>query len=480
MGLRGCISIDSFSLQTLLKDNPAWAGTPVAVTREEKPQSPILALNREARERGLAVGMKYAAALSIVPDVRARAVSEDRIALARARVVQSLITFTPDVELCPFDTDALWVSVEGLRSLYASEADWSREVRGALEAEGFTAIVVIGFTRFGTYATARTRSHSMVFASREQEQALMSRSPVDVLPLPQRVKNTLRKLEIHTVQRFVSLPEGETVRRFGKEAGILRRAILSDDPLPIQPVAVAETVPCDRHLDAPLVDLERLVPHIDELLAVEARRAEAERSVISGLTLILRTEDGEVTTDLVRPAVPTLETRLLMRLIVLRLSAREFSSGVEDIQIRSARTHPSRAQEELFGTRGRDLQAGARAIAAIRARFGNDSVTHAQLSESWLPERSFRWVPLEKLAHPCARATPGSPSAVRRILYEPRQTGQVRHGRGRFVLSGQWWGTRAEDACFHREYSFQESGGCVQWLYVDKLTGATWVQGAVD
>ncbi len=92
-------------------------------------------------------------------------------------------------------------------------------MRGALEAEGFPAIIVVGFTRFGTYAIARTRSQSMAFDSREQEQSLMSRSPVDILPLPQRTKSRLRKLEISTVQQFVSLPEGETILRFGKEAG---------------------------------------------------------------------------------------------------------------------------------------------------------------------------------------------------------------------------------------------------------------------
>ena len=486
MGLRGCISIDSLPLQILLNDNPSWVGTPVAVTREEKPQSPILALNREARDSGLAVGMKYASALSIVPDVRARAVPEDRIAGARAHVVQSLIAFTPDIELCPWDADALWVSVEGLRSLYASDAHWSQKVRGALKAEGYTAIVVIGFTRFGTYATARTRSRSMVFASREQEQELMGRSPVDVLPLPQRVKNTLRKLEIRTVRHFVSLPEGESIRRFGKEAGILRRAILSDDPLPIQPVAVSEKVPSGRHLDTPLVDLGMLMPHIDELLAIEAERAEAKRSVIAGLTFILRAEDGEVTTDLIRPAVPTLDAALLGRLIALRLSARQFSSGVEDIEIRSARTHPSRTQEELFPAPGRDPQAGARAIAAIRARFGDDSVTYAQLSDSWLPERSFQWVPLKGIALPRPPAGSGamrSPTAVRRILNAPRETRQARPDSpngGPLVLSGSWWGTGNGDAPFRREYFFQRSGNGVQWLYVDKLTGTTWVQGAVD
>ncbi len=115
---------------------------------------------------------------------------------------------------------------------------------------------------------------------------------------------------------------------------------------------IDETVACARHLDTPLVDLDLLMPHINELLAVEVERAEAQKSVISGLTLNLRAEDGEVATDLIRPAAPTLATALLSRLIALRLSARQFSSGVEDIEIRAARTTPSRAQVELFDVTG--------------------------------------------------------------------------------------------------------------------------------
>jgi hypothetical protein len=424
--------------------------------------------------------MKYASALSLVPTLRARAVLADRIAEARGHLVQALVTFTPDIELCPFDADVLWASMQGLRSLYGTEDRWSREVGAALKAEGFIAVIVVGFTRFGTYCMARTKPRSCLFASREQEEALMGRSPVIVLPLPQRVQSMLRKLDIHTIRQFVSLPEGEIIRRFGKEAGILRQAILSDDSLPIQPVRVNEKVRCSRHLDTPLVVLSDLIPHIEELLAVEAERAETARSVISGLTLVLRSEDGEITTDLIRPAVPTLSLPLLKRLISLRLSTRQFSSGIEDIEIRTARTPPSRTQEELFVSRGRDLKAGVRAIAAIRARFGDDAVTCAQLNDSWLPEHSFRWVPLTGLVVPAAREAPALQSTVRRILYAPRQTRQVQPGRRRFLLSGQWWGSENGDAPFHREYLFQKSESGVLWLYTDTHTGGTWVQGVVD
>ena len=124
MALRGCISVDRLALQILLRDNRAWEGTPVAVTKEEKPKSPILALTREARARGISVGMKCASALALVPELRVRAVSADRIKQARRRIVRKLSAFTPDIELCPFDADAFWVSVEGLQSLFGSESRW--------------------------------------------------------------------------------------------------------------------------------------------------------------------------------------------------------------------------------------------------------------------------------------------------------------------------------------------------------------------
>ncbi len=489
MGTRGCVSIDSLPLQVLLRENPGWAGGPVAVTKEERPQSPILALNREARQRGLAVGTRYASALSLVPDLRARAVPPESIAEARDRIVRSVLAFTPDIELCPFDSDSLWVSVEGLGSLFRTEADWAARVRGALLEEGLRAVTVIGFTRFGTWAIARTRSRSLSFATREQEKATLERTPADILPLPSRTRSILSKLEIRTVRQFVSLPEGEVTRRFGREAGALHRALLSDDPLPIQPVSPVETVPCARLLDSPLADVDLIMRHVDELLAIETRRAEAERSVISELSLALRTEDGDATVDVIRPAVPTLSLAVLRRLVYLRVSARKLTSGVQDIEIRSTHARPSRTQEELFGAGGRDLQAGARVFAALRARFGNEAVTCAQPRDSWLPEQCFRWTPLKKPVVP--RAPAGAeerasrlPSPVRRILFTPsraeRQPAEPRPAEERFLLSGAWWGTAPGEAPFRREYFFQTTTGCTRWLYRDACTGETLVQGEVD
>ncbi|HTZ52066.1 MAG TPA: hypothetical protein VMF68_10425, partial [Spirochaetia bacterium] len=371
------------------------------MTREEKPQSPIVALNGEARDKGLTEGMRYASALSLVPGLRARGVPAERIGKARERIAKLLSRYTPDVEPCPFDQGAFWVSLEGLRSLFGTEERWRSQVSSALELQGFPSAIVSGFTRFGTYvlACAGTGTRGFAtrgFATRDQEWDSLQRSSVNLLPLPHRIRGILRKLEIRTVGQFVRLPAGEMLRRLGTEAGELRAAILSDDPLPIQPLEMKEPVAASRRLDAPRSDTALLLPHIEELVSAEAERAEAQRSVISALVLSLRTEDGEASTDLIRPAAPTRSTSVLMRLIRLRLSERRFASGVERIEVRCAHARPSRAQEELFTSRGRDLASGARAFALVRARFGESSVSCARLRSSHLPEDSFQWVPMER------------------------------------------------------------------------------------
>ncbi|HTP59024.1 MAG TPA: hypothetical protein VMM82_08910 [Spirochaetia bacterium] len=525
MALRGCINIDSLPLCILLNDNPSWKGMPVAVTREEKPRSPILALNREAREHGLAVGMRYAQALALVPGLRARAVAQVRVGEAQSLVMKELSAFTPDVEPCSFDDNAFWASVDGLRSLFPSESIWADKVRSALSGKGFPASVVIGFTRFGTYAIARSQPRRFVFSSRQEERTTMEKSSIDILPLPGRARNTLRKLGVHTVRQFIALPQAETEQHLGTEAALLRSLVLSDDPLPVSSCGVKEDLGSTRHLDAPVGDLPQLMEQIDQLLAVERARAEAAASVISSLTLTLRSEDGNVTTDIIRPSAPTLHTPLLSRLIHLRLCSRQLSSGVEDLQVRTTRTQPSREQQWLFASRGRDLAAGSRAFASLRARFGNECVVCARLCDSHLPERSFTWVSMERPVLPSVRQDSqpkDSTVLVRRILVEPRLDSLLREGGGPgeapsgapggapnggpgpapsgapngvpdvapsgapgdapipFLLSGAWWEDNEDAGSFVREYSFQKTRAGIPWLFRDVRTGARFIQGLVD
>jgi len=150
-------------------------------------------------------------------------------------------------------------------------------------------------------------------------------------------------------------------------------------------------------------------------------------------------------------------------------------------------------QTGLFdGNPRRDLVAGARSLARIRARFGEKAVVRPVLEERHLPEEAFRWEEVDSLHLP--RPARGSrPPLVRRLYTEPvRLSNALRarfvRARGSYVLSGWWWNVHpTEDQLLGgesvpplREYRFAETDdGRLLWVYHDRERAAWFVQGEV-
>lgn len=482
MALLGCISFPQLALQILLQKRPGWRELPAAVVREEKPMSPLLLLNEAARKRGARAGMRFAEALSIVPDLRAAAAPREETRDAMDRIIALLATYTPEIEPCPFDPDALWVNVAGLQTLFVSLSRWIVGLQASLSAAGYRARIVVGYTRLGTYVIVRSRQKSEILASEEAEREAVARSGLSALPLSPRTLSALSRLSIRTVRDFLKLPRGETLRRFGGEARAIVDLAQSSRSLPIQPVGIPERATLACCLETPAADLHRLMPHVEALLDRAVARARARGRMIVELGISLHAELGGSLVEVIRPAEPASRSATLRRLAYLRLSGREYPSAIERIELSAVETAVAREQGELFSAASRDLDAGARAFALIRARFGNDAVVRARIVDSHLPELAFRWEAVERPAAPdLPLGSPCGKGAVRRIL-EAAKSARGRPGAsakaaGPFAVSTGWW-SLAEEA---REYSFERSAkGEILWVYRDEASGALRIQGVVD
>src|SRR5690606_9293247 len=150
----------------------------------------------------------------------------------------------------------------------------------------------------------------------------------------------------------------------------------------------------------------------DSLLTALARRGEA----VACLHCSLRLEDGSRRHEILTPARPTRDGPQLLELLRLRLEAVELPCRVEELRLE---VEPGRlddggtVQAELFPVAGpgggaRDAEAGARALARLRAELGDAAVVRARLADRWLPEGSFLWEPLG----PRAALLPAPPSAT--------------------------------------------------------------------
>ena len=378
-----CVDVPALPLQLLMRRHLEWAAQPAAVVDRDRPQGVVEWVNEPARRAGVLPGMSYAAGLSLAGGLRAAEVPPGDVEAGVAAIVGLLRRFTPGVEPSRARPGVFWLDASGLQPLFASLADWARGVRAQLRAAGFRAWVVVGFTRFGTYALARDgeeadrrRPGSRVMVLDDAEHALAraggeaarrgldgrvvgaARGPgagdaveadrrradggeavledaaaerraarrvllrrLDVDPA---LRDALDTLGVRTVGAFLRLPARGVRRRFGREAYRLHREAAGDLVVPFQPAPAVEPLVRRLDLDAPETEVEgllfRVKQALDPLLGVMASRQEA----LAGLELRLRldapaTAPRAERVERIRPAAPTLDVRQILNLVRLRV-----------------------------------------------------------------------------------------------------------------------------------------------------------------
>jgi len=497
-----CVNVPAFPLQILLRDHPGWRGTPAAVLEEDRPQSPIVWVNNHARRAGVRPGMRFAAALALSPTLNAGCVSPLHIAQEQARLIARLRKFTPDVE--PADAPGMcWVGLIGLERLYPSPTRWADTIRAELQETGMHAIVVIGFTRFGTYAVAQISQGTRIFQDPNDEREAAMDVPLARLALAPEMRDTLAKLDVTTVRALVRLPEAGLLERFGVEPYRLHQAA-GARPTALRPSAESLPVRARRTLDTPETDLSRCLfvfkQMLDPMLATLAARGAA----LAALEIRLKLDRHEWQADHVRPAAPTLDSVQVLDLVRLRLEAARLSqtpaeaqraaAGIIDIEFTAEATLATHEQLRFFGVHPhRDLAAGNRALARLRAELGEQAVVRARLRDGHLPEAHVTWEPVATLALPRPTSVPRR-TLVRRIWTHPVPVattathlhdgwlilgtayGAVDELLGPYVVSGGWW-VREVDRAYHFA---QTRRGDLLWVYHDRLRRRWFLHGQVE
>ena len=505
-GRLACVDLPAFPLQLLLKRHPEWGDYPAAVVAEDKPQGLILWVNEKARRRGVLPGWRYAAGFSLVPELRAGEVPAAEIDDAVKTLTLQLMHFSPEVEASAHEPGVFWLNRSGLDHLYPSAAKWARALHEDMRARGFAANVVAGFSRFGTYAVTKVTTGTVVFNDPAEEKNAAEKIPLSRLDIDSEFRDALFKLGIDTVGALLSLPPGGLRERFGPKAHRLCRMAAGELWAPFNPSKPEEPVLQRCILDDAENDSIRLLflikQQLHPLLAMLAARFQA----LSALWLSLLVDKQGWLKEPIRPAVPTLEAAQIMDLIRLRLESMYFAAGVVEIEIMAEGAAATAEQLSLFndqfalsGVAGpaRDLDAANRALARLRAEFGEEAVVQARLTDGHLPEARFTWEPLSRVNLPQIglNVLNSSNVLVRRIMAKPVQLsggpsnshedgwllvgskyGSIDKLTGPYIFSGGWWNREIQ-----REYYFAETRrGDILWLYFDRVRRRWFLQGAVE
>lgn len=497
-----CVDLPALPLQLLLRAHPEWRAEPVAVLARPDLQAEVLYCNTVARRRGVAVGMRHAAALALAPELQTDVVTDEALRAAGEELQALLLLRAPRVE--PGDPPGVfWIDPSGLERLFGDLDRWSTGVLEALQAAGFVAGIVIGFHRHRAHALARMIRGARVLTDPRQEAALLGQVPLARVDLPHGLLETMAQLGIHHLSGLLALPPAELRARFGAGAAALQARYL-DAPPPLRPVLPPEPVLEVFELDVPDDNHERLLfamrPLVDRLLT----RLAAVGDALTLLQIDLELDHAPTLHTQIEPATPTGpdEAPALAELVHLRLAATELVAPVVRVTMTAIGARARAEQTQLLRGAGRDLQAAGRAMARLRATFGDQAVTRARLRPAHLPEAGFTWEPVAEATCPNVQDMAANhhealaaPPLCRRMLPKPRplapwtghdegdwlaSTGLVRGAvvrmAGPYRVSGGWWARTVE-----RDYYFAEtSAGDIAWVYHDRARARWFLHGLLD
>jgi protein ImuB len=456
---------------------------------QEKPQSPILWVNSAAAGSGIRPGMRYASGLSLDRNLCAGTVSEEEIGAAVRQVHELLADFSPGVEPSEDEPGIFWVDATRLDRLYGSFEDWTREMASGFSRLELPASIVVGFSRFGSYAIAKAENRVTVLPSFELEEVCSRKVRLQHLRIAPSLRDRLEKLGIHTVGDFLDLPQGGIARHLGREARTLYRLAAGELSLPLQPRMIPEPLRARTELEEPESNAPRLLFRIKQLLDPLLMAAADRGQKVAVLRLQLLLEDGDRRLEQIQPARPTLKVSALLDLVRLRLESLSLPvRPVElSLEVEGVSAAP-RVVSLLQRNPSRNLEAALRALARIRAEFGPDSVLSARLKSGHLPEARSEWRPLEKLpaASPrsvslrsLVRRAHARPRPLERSPFESASRWKRSQELGRllgYLISGGWWSREVR-----RDYRFAGTGrGEILWVYYDQKRRRWYSQGRVE
>ncbi len=523
-----CVDVPLLALQLLFHAHPEWKDFPTAVVDRDDARGVLGPVNEAAWLSKLRPGLRYTAALSIRSDLRAGTISREELHAGIASIEEALRDFSPRVEPSETTPGVFWVDASGLGTLYPEIERWAEAVGAALADRDFRATVVLGFSRFGTYAVARnagtagkpeslrrrstespgntaTRPVILILRNPEEERLAAARVPLARLDVAPQLRDKLARLGIHTVGAFLELPPEGLRRRFGEGADTLYRTASGRTQAPLEPSHPEAPLALTTSFDEPITSAGTLVFVYKRMLEPLLRQLASSDRGVSALELTLLLERApsakraETVQSELGTAEPTLEEALILNLIHLRLEALELGAGVREARLTVSGGPVSREQLELFSSKPkRDLAAANRALARLRAELGDASILCAHLHEGHLPEARFAWKTLGTLTDaeprnvlrrplvrrildkPAVLADPAVPYRRRtqdeRWLDPPSGCGRIERMIGPYVVSGGWW--RKE---IRREYHFAETDrGELLWVYYDRVRRRWLLHGRIE
>ena len=455
--LYACLYAREFSSQALLRLRPEMRDRACVVMEGEPPLQFVCSLTRKARSLGIERGMTQVE-VDTFADVIALPRSLGEESAAKAVLLECAGGFSPRVEDRSKDSSFLCViDIGGTKGLFGPPETLARSLLARVRALGVTACVAVSGNFHAAIALARAPLPlSVRFVPSGEESTALAALPLTVLDLSEQEAATFSLWGIHTLGMLAALPEKELISRIGQSGKGLRQMARGEMPHLFQPVEPAFTLVERMELDSPIEILDTLMFVVNPILGQLVMRATARVLALASLSITLTLEGGTTYLRCVRPALPTNNRQLWIKLLHLDLEAHPPQAAILAVMLQAEPGSTSKVQLGLFTPQMPEPARLDVTLARIRAIVGEQNVGCAVLRDTHETD-GFR---MEPFRVPSGQSSAIKPAALRpamRKLRPPevvfvkiareRPTAfvfrQLRYAvevvYGPWVTAGEWW-----------------------------------------
>ena len=441
------IHIPEFPVAAWQRTSPELRSQACVVLEGVPPQEKVVSRCARARAAGVEHGMsKVQAEAGCTAVFRPRRMEEERSAYAL--VVDIAERFSPRVEALasPFNAYAeahrlsvvLLIDSSGTGTLFGSAESYARKLYQELRSAGFPAGIGAAPNAEAALMLARS-GERVVCADQDSVRGKLARLSVSLLPCEARTLAVLSRWGIRTLGELAALPKTALVSRLGQQGRRLQLLARGEADHLLVPEEAEFTLSETTALDSPLELLDSLLFVLSPMLEVILRKATDRAYALRSVRLTLQLEKAKPHAIAVRPATPTQNRELLLKLLNLELQAHPPQAGILSVRIDAEPTQPQTAQRGLFQAQFPDPDKLELLLARLRSIAGEENVGSPQLQNSH-GEHSFSVMPFRPSLHATVERDP-LPSRLAIRMFRPPQPVRVGCSSGQ-PRSVDWQGSR--------------------------------------
>jgi protein ImuB len=419
--------------------------------------------------------------------------------------------FSPRIE--ELDPNTVVADAAGLDRLFGHPAALAATLSSRFAELGFTGSIAIAANPDAAVHAARGLPGVTVIP-RGEEAARLADLPIDLLDPTPEIQETLACWGIRTFRDLAALPEIGIAERLGAEGVRLQKLARGAATRPLRPVVPELIFEQSEELEYPVTELEPLSFILNSLLHQLCAALESRALAAIEIHLTLKLENQPDHARALRLPVPMRDTKILLKLLQLELSAHPPAAPILAVTLRAEAAKPRAAQTGLYTPPAPEPEKLELTLARIAAVVGRGNVGIPELVDTHRPG-AFRlaafqlatfqpatFQPATWRGHSCLRRRDSSRRSVDAQtnpplrIYRPALPANIQAPEGRpaqisahgiqgrvltlagpWRISGDWW---TPTPWARDEWDIALSDGALYRIYYERPAGRWFIEGSYD